>query len=111
MSYEEAYSDSLRVAHAFIAQLVERFVYTEDVGGSSPSGGTNGESHWFLAVLSLHQHPIYRYGVAVGFPVATNGICRLHKNEEMPVRLWYGELSGTGTGCTTIVGAVGSDIP
>ena len=56
LSYEEAYSDSLRAAHAFIAQLVERFVYTEDVGGSSPSGGTNGESRWLLAV-STEESP------------------------------------------------------
>ena len=27
-------------AHGLLAQLVERLVYTEDVGGSSPSGPT-----------------------------------------------------------------------
>jgi hypothetical protein len=36
----EMISCPLSRQHAFIAQLVERFVYTEDVGGSSPSGGT-----------------------------------------------------------------------
>ena len=66
MRFSHIIAGSITAMLAFIAQVVERFVYTEDVGGSSPSGGTmrlileviSDTGSWCARQLPLRHAPM-----------------------------------------------------